>query len=111
MGTNVTPAPDAHVWAAIAATAHHAIAHRLPQPLNMTPEPDHVWVHVQGDHEPDWFATLTDPVGNYDDEHTTPNGTTYLRAVTWGTLPDTGVRVRVTANIVRPRTGLQVVGS
>lgn len=107
MNTSIEPAPAGHVWVGIQALAAHALKHHLGAPLNMTPETSDagpcLWVHVEGDDEPNWFATLNDPVGNYEDERTTPQGVVYLHAVTTGTLPDTGVRVRVTANILRPR--------
>ena len=114
MSTTLEPTPDAHVWAAIAAVTEHAVKHKLPAPMDITPEPEpdeHLRVYVMGEHEPLWFATLTDAVGNYDDARTTPAGMAYVHAVTAGTLPDTGVRVRITANILQGPARLRVVGS
>lgn len=98
MNTIIKQVPAAHVATAIRALLDHAEKHDLPIPTSIdTKNPKHIWVHV--DREGDqigWLASLSWIHGHQEKRHGIAS--TYTHTEVTATLPDTGVRIRFTAN-------------
>ncbi|WP_109507310.1 hypothetical protein [Nocardioides speluncae] len=99
----------AHINAAMLALAQHAVAYDLPVPLNITPPLTVIEsfdVRIRWEDRTAWLGSLTTGV------HVVDNRDSGYAHHLWScTLPDTGVRVALTALRLDVVPALQAVGS
>lgn len=98
MNSTIKQVPNAHVATAIRALLDHAEKYDLPVPASIdTASGRHVWIHVNRDGDQvGWLASISFTEGHQERRHGIAS--TYMHTEVTATLPDTGVRIRFTAN-------------